>query len=795
MSSTHDNDRHRHSSGDAQHSIDLFAMLWQRKGLIVLSSLIGISLALMYCLVASKKYESTTQILVMNKDANLPVKSSTSSSGSVDSMMAEDILATHTQILLSPRIIGRALDEADLRSLPVLQQSVPDDETPEAYLIEQLEITRGGKGHAADAHVLNIALVHGDPQECADILSAIVSTYQSFIKQKFQDSSSDAIELIDEAREELAVDLANQEQEYREFRENASLLWRGSEVTNAHQARLMEIERSISDNRLKSAQLRSRLQTIQTADAGATIQSISELQQMALIDAADIERLGLLVSVKQGDPISESFQAMQPTREQTANAEFDRLVALRLQRNAKLQEVGAQHPRVKQLDESIRELTDFLAQRQQETGTQVASDRINIPDLMAAYRRLLEMDLNELASRHEELTALAESERGEAKKLVNDELLAESMQRKLDRTQALYDAVIDRLSEISLIKDYGGLVTEVIEPVALGRDHWPKIPLLLAVGCMVGGIFGCAGALLLELADPRFRSHAELSSTLDLPVLAHVPNITPLLKSSEKIRDQFAGPHAIAGNVISHYLSTGPAAEAFRGLRTQLMLQGNANQHAVLMVCSPTSGDGKSTLVANLAVSFAQAGKRVLVIDGDLRRPRMHQLLGSENQSGLSSILCDAIEPHDAIVHTQCEGLSLLPAGPAIQNAAELLNLPRCKELLGVLREQYDLILIDTPAVLSVSDPLVLAGLADACVLHLRLSADSRREAAKTRDLLRTSGINILGVSILDGSGGRLYDTGPQEYLGYEANPSAHVSGERRGAQHHDTVRSQPVAT
>lgn len=775
---------HLQTPNPAEKSIDLFGLVWRRKGWIAASTVIGIMLAWLYCSVTPMQYESTTQILVMKKDTNLPINSSAASSGSVDARVAEDILATHTQILLSPHNIGRALDRIGLRSLPVLAESVGPNETTEEHLIEQIEVTRGGEGHATDAHVLNLQLVHGDAIECEKILSAIVEAYQDYIKEKFQDSSGEALNLITRAREELSVELAKKEEAYRRFRQEASLLFHGSEVTNSHQTNLIEIERSISANRLRHAQVKSRHETVSAALADQRTSQLSDLERMALIDAADIERLTLLVSVQRADPISESFQAAQPMREEKANVEFDRLVSLKLERQERLQQVGEGHPRVKQLDESIRELSQFLKQRKEDVESVSNADGVDIPQLMETYERLLRLDLDELTRRHDELISMADAERTKAKRLVNDELLADSMRRERDRTQALYDTVIDRLSEVSLIRDYGGLITEVIEPISAGRDHWPKIPVVLVLGAFMGMFLGLTSALGAELIDSAFRSPDDIEETLGLDVLTHVPNVSTVVRRVKRTCSKNGDASGVAPEVVLHHAPSSVEAESVRGLRAQLMLHLQGTDKKNIMITSPTLGDGKSWLSANLAVSMAHAGNRVLLIDGDLRNPRLHQLFATHSEIGLTTVLSDKCEIADAIQSTACSRLSLMPSGSLPNDPGEMLGDSKMAELIESLREQFDYLLFDCPPVLPVSDSLLIATHCDACVLQLRLHRHTRANAIRTRDLLRSSGVPLLGACVFGAESNRSYNVGKLDQLGYGYTNYANRTHSDRSSEH-----------
>jgi capsular exopolysaccharide synthesis family protein len=190
-------------------------------------------------------------------------------------------------------------------------------------------------------------------------------------------------------------------------------------------------------------------------------------------------------------------------------------------------------------------------------------------------------------------------------------------------------------------------------------------------------------------------------------------------------------------------------------------------------------GDGKTTLVINLAASIAQSGKRILVIDGDLRRPRLHQALGTPSHTGLASVMAGQSALGDAVRETAVPGLWVLPCGPPPPNPAELLTSPRFKDVLDVLRTQYDFVLIDTPPLLAVTDPCAVAPRVDGVLLTIRLSRQAAPQAVRAREILATLGARVLGV-IVNGAGtggpGR-YGAGHYEYAyaedGYEPDGAA----------------------
>jgi capsular exopolysaccharide synthesis family protein len=190
------------------------------------------------------------------------------------------------------------------------------------------------------------------------------------------------------------------------------------------------------------------------------------------------------------------------------------------------------------------------------------------------------------------------------------------------------------------------------------------------------------------------------------------------------------------------------AAEAFRGLRTSLLLSSPDRQPKVIAVVSSLAAEGKTTVSVNLGVSFAQQGESVLLIDADLRRSSMHTQFGlSHSRYGVSTILTQGM--NDRAILTPLEALpnlKLLAAGPHPPNPAELLGSKRMAEVLEGFLTQYDRIIIDTPPVLSVSDSLALANLADAVVLVVRSGVARKKAVLRVRDLLQRANSNLVGI-------------------------------------------------
>ena len=192
-----------------------------------------------------------------------------------------------------------------------------------------------------------------------------------------------------------------------------------------------------------------------------------------------------------------------------------------------------------------------------------------------------------------------------------------------------------------------------------------------------------------------------------------------------------------------------PAAEAYRTLRTNLQFSSLDHPIHTLLVTSSAPNEGKSVLLANLAVTLAQAEQRVIVADCDLRRPMLHSLFGVSNEQGLGSALLDETAALP-LVQTEIEGLWLLPSGPLPPRPADVVVSKRMDLLIKRLREQADIVLFDAPPLMAASDATVLATKVDAVVLAARSGKTRRDHARESVDLLNKVNANVVGVVLTD---------------------------------------------
>lgn len=199
-------------------------------------------------------------------------------------------------------------------------------------------------------------------------------------------------------------------------------------------------------------------------------------------------------------------------------------------------------------------------------------------------------------------------------------------------------------------------------------------------------------------------------------------------------------------SLIVHTNPKSPVAESYRVLRTNIQFASVDKPVKIITVTSSSPGEGKTTTIANLAITFAQSGSRVLVIDADLRKPRIHKVFYISNVTGMTTVLAQRIDYHSCITQTTIDNLFVLSAGPIPPNPSELLASNAMKNLMGELRNEFDIILIDAPPIGVVTDAAILSTIVDGTILVAGSGSVEIEAAQRAKDLLEKVNANVLGV-------------------------------------------------
>lgn len=281
-------------------------------------------------------------------------------------------------------------------------------------------------------------------------------------------------------------------------------------------------------------------------------------------------------------------------------------------------------------------------------------------------------------------------------------------------------------------------------------------------------VSGIMLSFLLESLDTGLRSVAEVESIIELPSLAMIPRFRRSVA-------EVPGQSVTARNIISLAQPKSQFAEAFRSLRSAVLLHSAGHPRKYTLLTSATPSEGKTTASTNLATILAQGEDRVLLIDADLRRPSVHQRFGLSSRTGLSTLLTGAITLEEAVQKVQeVPNLDVLVSGPMPPFPTEMLSSETMRQLLDHAGEIYTHVIIDSPPVLSVTDAVVLAREADAVVLVIRHGKSSKHVVRRARDLLLHSGAPVTGILL------NAVNVSSPGYYGYSGYSSAGAYAETR---------------
>ncbi len=322
-----------------------------------------------------------------------------------------------------------------------------------------------------------------------------------------------------------------------------------------------------------------------------------------------------------------------------------------------------------------------------------------------------------------------------------------------DRFRKSIGNIESRMQAIEVTREASSINIDFIEPASDAVRASPHYAGTLFMSLVLGLVTGVSAAFGREWIDDRLRSSEEIRAALDLPLLGIVPQMPSVLSATVAARKVALDPSS-------------DVAEAYRGVRAAFDSMAPDDRCKTLVLAAPRSGEGTTTSAANLAIAMAQGGRRVLLVDGHLRDPMLHNVFGVRQHVGLSTVLGGQTSSVDkAIQSTGVSNLSVLPGGPPPRNSSDLLNSPAFPELLEQLAERYDLVIIDAPAVSDSADARIFAASCDLTVLVIRGDRATRRGTIVARDGLAGVGGHLLGVVVTHGSRGA--DAPAQAPYGY----------------------------
>ena len=359
--------------------------------------------------------------------------------------------------------------------------------------------------------------------------------------------------------------------------------------------------------------------------------------------------------------------------------------------------------------------------------------------------------------REQTLQAMTRSEQSAALAQGTNAVEYRNLRVEVDTKRALLDNLLRQQGETEVISRLGEnqltsvrIVDRALEP---GEPFSPSLKKNLLAAVVLGAAIGLALAFFLSYVDRTLRTPEQVERFVQLPPLGVIPARETGYVSRARGR-MFPGKAAsdpddrtLSIELIPQREPRSPIAEAYRAVRTALLLS-RAGGVKSIVITSAFPNEGKTATAANLAVVLSQLGRRVLLVDADLHKSRLHEVFQIPNRLGLVSVLAEGIEPSRAIVKTSVPGVFLVPSGPEAPNPSGLLASEAMQKFLELAAVNFDHVIVDSPPVLPVSDTLVFAQQTDGVVLCVRGGVTAREHVRRARDRVLRSGVPIVGVVI-----------------------------------------------
>ncbi|MBI3663851.1 MAG: polysaccharide biosynthesis tyrosine autokinase [Acidobacteria bacterium] len=460
-----------------------------------------------------------------------------------------------------------------------------------------------------------------------------------------------------------------------------------------------------------------------------TLQKLSQLnQELTLAEAERIAR-------------ESQFQQVKSRRlddlPQVSSSAYIQELQTRLQKlNDEYAEVrttfGPKYPKVQRLEAQVQEAKALLEREKQQIANRIESEY-------------------QVALKREHLLRKAVDEQKAEANVMNARLVEYNLlKREYETNQQLYDGLLNRLKEAGVSAGMRSNNIHIIDrarpPLAPVR---PNKSLNIALSLVVGVILGGVLALFNEYLDNSVKVPEEVEQLIGLPALGVIPAVSSISAAGAYSR---ALPAAASAKPQTHELATlsqphSVVSEAYRALRTSILLSTSKHPPQTILITSGQPREGKTTTALNLAITLAQRGDRVVLIDSDLRRPRVHRSFGMSNDVGLSSFLAGVVTIDDLprpVPHIP--NLFVISSGPTPPNPAELLSSEPMVGLFSELRRQFDFIVMDSPPAITVADSMILAAHADGVMLVIHGGVTTRESLRQAHKLLAGVNARLLGV-------------------------------------------------
>lgn len=706
---------------------ELWSVLKRRKGTILLIALLVFVGTLIFTLMQTPVYRAGVTLQIDTESAKV-LDYDVEATDARRPVNDKDFYQTQYELLKSRTLARKTIDALSLES------TLKDEELAKPFFADTLdEIKKLFVGEASTEQTSQQIQLGEYPQENKFLGNLTISPVKN----------SQIVTInYDSDNPQLAANIANSlannfiEMNLNRRKDSASYAEKflQEELANA-KSKLEESESKLIDFAKKESIIRMD----DEKQGSLTSQKMGELN--AALTEAEKERIEAESKYKQAQAAGASKVLENLTIQELKKS----LAKLQGDYQEKLQIYKPEYPLMAQLQNQISEIQSQISQ---ETGRITSTISSELQATYAAAKQKEDQLRTELTKQKDELLNLRDKSIG-----------YNTLQREVETNRNLYEGLLQRIKEVGVAGGIGTNNISIVDPAIVPyQKHKPNTRLNLALGLVLGLFLGTVIAFLLEFLDDRVKNSADLERLLGLPILG----ITPALKGKDVIEQCMATARQ----------PTSAMAEAFRSLRTNLLFATREGIPRSLTITSSMPSEAKSSTCINLATALAQAGKRVLLVDADLRKPTVHQRFKLDNSQGLSNYLTHQAESVDIIQDTSIPGVSVVTAGPLSPNPVELLSSERLESLFALVPVEFDIVIFDSPPTMGLADALILSNRTSATILVAAYAQSKKRALTDSLKRLRQAQANVIGAIFtkVKGGSGHNYDYDYNYYYSYGSN-------------------------
>ena len=608
--------------------------------------------------------------------------------------------------------------------LSIVSDNLDNKVRPEQ--IGRLLTIQQGQTNREKNDIIELSYQNSNPVLARDVLNELCKTYIDYRLEVNSQEITKLIRKLEVQIDKFQTELDQKESDLRKFKEENRMADL-SDATNLTVSKLSEMELELQ---------KTQLGLVESDDKYTALTSQIGKQDQDVVQ-----------SVTYTDPI------------------LDKLAELELEYNTLLADNSQEHYKVKLIRDQIDRLKAAVA----DSITREAASKtlVKNPIRQSLVQELVTQNIerSSLEAKRIALEKVIEKLNGDLLKLPSVEQRYAFLQRETESLLQTLRTLKGKYEEAQIRRDAQETDIKILELADLPASAVPSVKFVtVLLGILIGFILGIAAALLLERLDQSVKDPSTLEKQLGLPLLGIVPMIDTNKALIQKMSD-------LEKTVL----------EPFRSLRANLKHLAAAHRYKVFMICSAIKGEGKTTLAANLAITFAVDGKKTILVDADLRRSQMHTLFTIPKETGLTDYLLGMKSVDEVLKKVGViDNLSVITAGERPHNPAELVGTFRFDLLVKELRERADIVIFDTPALLPVSDAITMAPKMDGCVMVCRTTWTPLKAARQAKYLIARIGCHILG-GILNGvSLSRNYYPYYYGYYGYYSYSKYTYEDEKR---------------